>query len=617
MRQHILVTTLFRGDNISAKNYYYFRAANGKTVYCDALMPAEATCKYLLSQERIDDIIILGSDALEETAPATLRDGVSLSTSNLSELTRFDLLRYRLAEFAEELRAEDLDRTALIPDETQDQIIASIRRFFDERFPDQPAIRSNRYFHLLAQDRALANALSDVLQREFPEVDSGLMESWGLSHLYFTLKDTYKMEVLDENLAARIHYVPVLGGDSVPFLKRMAATLGKSGDLQIIEDGADVYIGLQNSEAAVTLDMNTLINLANVLPDNIIRVCRTISTSYRPDDVAEEITDVTESQSILGLLSGVDAFLNNGKAKTIVEYCRQKNLENPLINRTVYAMRNIDYGISLCDINDIERGIRSLRDILSDPISLEREIAAAPMFGFLVECVYRDYGRLLQTEQIEFIDLVKWAYRKEFWQQALTLIESQTPEVMVRNGFYYYCDSEENRDQVLKLFAQIYWDLRPHEKYQMDDVSHYYIKCYSRKKANSTRRGKEYLQSLAHARVEELHTQDPQEIRACTACPDPEALEKLLLAYYNIGDVRNATNHANASFDGFFDIMTDSDCSERMDNIRQAIEYFLYCFEKVAGLTNPEKAHVVKITTEEIIAETNAMREDFKNGRTV
>lgn len=609
-----MITTLFSGDNVSSIAYYYSHTDNGRTLYCDALMPVEAACKYLLSHERVDQIIVLGSEAPGGQAmssdPVTLREGASLCAADPKTLSRYDLLRCRLAEFVAELHPEDVADANPIPEALRQKIDACVRSFFENHFKGQTSPQPNRYFLLLAQDQALAAALHDALCQQISEVPDETLTPLVLHCLYLTMKDTCKMEVLEENLNTRIRYIPIPGSGSATFMSEPADIIAGSQDSS--GEGADISICLQNNEASVTLAINNLINLANMMPDNLFRVCKTIATTCHSDVVANEICDVTTSQESLGLLSSVEAFLNNGKARGIVDYCRANDIQHPTIDRVVYALRNIDYGISLCDISDIERGIRSLRAVLGDQKTLEQVVAAAPIFGFVLECVRRDYGRLLETERIEFIDLVKWAYRKEFWQQTLTLIESRAPEVFVEKGFFYYCDSEEKREQVTRIFAQIYWDLRPYEKYKMNRVSHYFIKYCGRQKANKALHGREYVQSLAHARIEELQNTDPKEIRACSACTDPGALEDLLFAYYHIGDVRNATNHANESFDGFLEIMRDSDCSERMDTIRQAVDFFLHCYEKVDSLTNPENAHVVTITTEEILARTDAMREEFK-----
>ena len=615
MRRQIMVTTLFSGDNASDRTYYYSKGDDGKTLYCEALMPAEAACKYILATQRLDEIVIICSEEAnapgDEPGPTALREGSSFFASDLKDLSRFDLLRYRLAEYAEELHAEYQDNNELISGEEQKKAIAFLRSFFGRQIRNDINNKFNRYFHLLARDRELQEAFNDDLRAWTPEADYERYKAWILHYLYHELKETNKMELLEGNEEVRIRLVPVKEGETFVFLKHMKAAFERSADINV-KDGADIFLCMQNSEAPIIMDIFNLINLTKAIPNNRLEVRKIVTTTCRPTAVADEITDGTSSQYAADLLAGTTAFLNYGKAESIVRYWKQAAVDNPTIDRVVYAMRNIDTGISLCDINDIERGIRSLRALLSDRESIGGDTPIEQLFEILLECIHRDYGRLIETDEIEFIDLVRWAYRKEFWQQTLTLIESRAPRDFIEKGFYYYCDSEDRKEQVAKIFGGIYCNLKPFEKYKLDDVSHYYVKYYNRNKGSHQRHGKEYIHDYARLRAGELDSQNPNEIRACTACPDRSAVEDLLFAYYYLGDVRNATNHAVDTFDAFYEIMKDSDSSERMDVIQQSITYFLHCYDRVARLVKGREVNVIQVTAEEIAKYADEQREQTR-----
>lgn len=615
MRHRIMVTTLFSGDNISDKSYYFSLSDCPKALYCDALMPAEATCKYMLATTRIDEIIVIGSDQMGPSevsaAPMRLRDHVPFSTVSLDSLSRYDLLRYRLSEFMDDVHAEAQDIDALVSDEEQEKIISLISNFFDEQHAEEKE-KPSRYFHLLAQNRALFGALLEALRAALPEKDYERGKRWMLHHLYATMKGTGRMELLEENSDVRIRYIPVSRSESFSFLKRSMIALIQA-DHPTAQGGVDLYICLQNSEASVTMSIVNLINMIRVIPDSQIKVRKILTVSNQPSALAEQISDDTENESVNELLSGLDAFLKNGKAKGVVEYWNRVRVRSSKIDNIIYAMRNIDNGISLCDINDIERGISSLREHLPDGNPADVDTPMEQLFGILLNATCKDYGRLLETDRIQFIDLVRWAYRKEFWQQTLTLIESRAPQEFIDKGFYYYCDSEDDRDQVVKAFGQIYFDLRPFEKYKLDKLSHYYIKYYSRQKASHQKHGKEYIEEYARLRADELDNEDPGVIRACSVCPDRDAVKDLLFAYYYVGDVRNQTNHAVETYDGFYNIMDDSDSGERMELIRQSIDYFLHCYDRVARLSEGRTANVIEITSEEITRYADQLRQQFRN----
>ena len=89
-------------------------------------------------------------------------------------------------------------------------------------------------------------------------------------------------------------------------------------------------------------------------------------------------------------------------------------------------------------------------------------------------------------------------------------------------------------------------------------------------------------------------------------------MEDLLFAYYYLGDVRNATNHAVDTFDAFYEIMKDSDSSERMDMIQQSITYFLHCYDRVARLVEGREVNVIQVTAEEIAKYADEQREQTR-----
>lgn len=618
MRDQFLVTTLIGNEHLSGRTYYYSQEPNGKILYCEALTPAEASCKYLLATNKIKKIVILGSDKAskpnEGTGPKGLCDDKSLLALSPEDLSAYSLLRYRLAEYAGEYPTDHSNDDAMFSDKEKGGMVAFLHSFFEEHTKKNSGSRLNRYFHLLVQDRTLQEAFDKALRGRTGEADFAACKAWALHYLYQEMKDTNKMEMLEVNSDITIELLTVKKEESLTFPRHIIKAFENSKHTDFGE-GKDILLGIQNSDAPMIYDLINLINMTNVIPDNALRVSRTFAFESLPNAPASEIVDMTDTQRISELLSGIEAFLKYGKTKTIVDYWKEANMDNPIIERIIYAIRNIDNGISLCDITDIERGIKSLREIILEGHSFDLSTPTEQAFHILIEVVRRDYGRLLETDSIEFIDLVRWAYRKEFWQQTLTLIESRAPQDLVEKGFYFYCDSEKDKDKVRKIFGQEYYDLKSYEKYKMNDLDHYYIKFYNRGKASHQKHGKEYIQSYAKLRTDELHSKDDKEIRACTICPDEAAIENLLFAYYYVGDIRNDTNHATSSFDGFSEIMKDSESGERMDTIQQSVDYFLHCYDKVAGLIKDKKANVIHITNDEIMDYVDELREESRRNR--
>lgn len=137
MIHRILVTAIYKWEHASQTRGYYFGSEDsGRVFYCDALSPTEACCKYMLRSHEIDTIAVLnsgGSTADEAMKPVPLRDGKSFYTSDISRLSVFDLLRYRLAEYLDDLNAEHLDDSSLLSEAESAEAAAFLRAFHKEK----------------------------------------------------------------------------------------------------------------------------------------------------------------------------------------------------------------------------------------------------------------------------------------------------------------------------------------------------------------------------------------------------------------------------------------------------------------------------------------------------
>ncbi len=627
MKHRILITSLNSRDVKEGLQYFYFNDGE-KNVYCDAMTSAEAGSKYILANYEIDTILTFGSDSSydegDDLKTMMLADGKSLYTADMNNMSSYSLYRYRLAEFLDEVNAENQDVSELLDGDQQLAATNFIRRYFNERVHTAGPHKFNRLFDRLVRDDDLrADMESRLLEAaEAAGADPGSFLAWTRNYVFREFRETSKMQLLDDNDNVRIKFVS--SGDYTDYENSFTdllirnideiSSISEAGDGEI-----DIFMCLQNDNARDAFVLTSLMMTIKTLPGlrvNIVKILMTDSPSSR---MAAAITDDTGKIMVYDLMSANKAFLRYGQADMFIDFRYNSGLRNPDIDRILYAMRNIDTGISLCDITDIERGIGRLREFFAEDRRISGDTFAEKYFNVIAYGIKEDYAPLLKGSSIEFIELVKWAYRKGFWQQTLTLIESRAPRDMVEKGIYFYCDSEEDRDKVTEQFGRIYNDLKSFEKYKLDDVEHYYVKFYSRWRAPHPRDNREYMLGYAGVRVSELDTDDKELIRAHTLCTDRDALKDLLFAYYNVGDVRNATNHAEADFSGFDSIRKDSDISDRMNMISQAVEYFVHCYDKVLKMLegSGDGREVIWITNAEIAACARSMgrppRDDFRS----
>ena len=623
MKHKIMITSLRKRDVKEGLQYFCYSDGE-KNVYCDALTSAEAGSKYILANHNIDIIFAFGSDSThdmgDDLRSMSLQEGNSFYSADIKDMSSFSLYRYRLAEYLDEINAEIQDIRELLDEDQQRSAEEFIRDYFNNEVNANGPHKLNRFFDRLFRDNDLRADMEEKLRQTASEIgaDPDKYLSWTWNYLYQELRDSSKMQLLECNEDVRINFISTEDDDDSEktFTDLLISSIEHVRDISGSDGGeVEIYLCTQNDNARDTFVLTSLMETIRAMPGSRERVVRIIQTDAPSGKMVEDITDDTGKLGVYELLSATRAFLRYGKTDLLLDFRDSSGIHNPEIDRMLYAMRNIDTGISLCDISDIERGIAKLKEIFSENNAITGDSFAEKYFNIIAQGIRQDYGSLLCGEKIEFIELVKWAYRKGFWQQTLTLIESRAPRDFIDKGIYYYCDSEEDREAIVEKFGRIYYDLKPFEKYKLDDIDHYYIKFYSRWRSPHPKDDKEYQLEYTKVRMEELDTEDDELIRAHTVCPDRDALKDLLFAYYYLGDVRNATNHALDEFSGFTSVRNDSDVSDRMNLITQAVDYFIHCYDKVTGLIseNDAEARIIRVDTAELADYARELRKGHRD----
>ncbi len=121
-----------------------------------------------------------------------------------------------------------------------------------------------------------------------------------------------------------------------------------------------------------------------------------------------------------------------------------------------------------------------------------------------------------------------FTYRHQFYQQTLTLIETNAPENFVKSGVFYYCNDENNREHVTELLARQRLELKPYEYYKMDLIDHYFVKTYNRTGARGQgSRGDNPQRVYADLRVKSVGNTDPSLITGYTVCDSMDTLQNV------------------------------------------------------------------------------------------
>ena len=355
----------------------------------------------------------------------------------------------------------------------------------------------------------------------------------------------------------------------------------------------------------------TILDLLVSRPGKQVRLKKIFTVRGSATNLAGSIRDDTDGFGVTELTHAIHAFLNYGKADMIVKLWEESGVHNESIAGMIYAMRHVDVGLSMCNLSEMEQGILRLRQLLRDE-KLWRDFGNSGMlFSVIAENILEDYGPLLQGDgDIPFIDLVKWAYRHQFYQQTLTLIESKAPDSLVQSGIFYYCNDENQVEEVTRQFAQRRLELRPQEFFKMDEIDHYFIKACDRAAVRARGiRSTDSQRAYADLRTQSLDGTDSTMIRGYTVCDHVETLNNALYAYYHIGEMRNKISHADA--DAMNEnrlIVSESDESSALVRMKESIDFFIASYEKAMAEVQGKNPNVILISSAEVRTAADHMK---------
>lgn len=530
--RNILITTLGNTFNHNQHHYFSYKD-NDDYKYCEGISLAEAGAKYVLSTVRIDKILVLGppSAIKDENADADikLRDLCSFGSELPDVYSEYKFFCYRIMQY---LNHVDIEGTDIFMDiDPQDK--KDITHVLDSAFSKE---KKSILFHECDQN----NEIYHTILSKISNLDKH-KERWIRHYLFMRLSDQYKLNTLYTNEHIRVRFIPTIRkGDSNMKMGNLPGILNHV--LGGNNAKVNLYVDLQGFDI---VDSHTFLNVLFMLQNNqtgMLNISQIITTTFKPLLFTSPIENQKSRLELNELLSGIDSFLQYGKVSSIANYWKSRDLHDIHIERIIDAMETVDLGITLCNISQLELGIQMLKDSFKKRrkpgTTLETTI-----FSILEDRIRDDYGKLLEGEELDVLELVKWAVRKHFYQQALTIIESRIPHDFVRTGVLYYAKNEEDKQVFLDVFNKLYWKAFPKDRYQFNAVDHYFIKFYRRTKVYQ-KGSTDIISDYAKMRISDMVNPDLR-LKTYTAFQgNLEKLEELYIAYLRIGDMRNQVSHA-------------------------------------------------------------------------
>ena len=303
--------------------------------------------------------------------------------------------------------------------------------------------------------------------------------------------------------------------------------------LEKAEDGSmkavHLYLDSHGGFRDVQLTLQAVISL---LGKEEISVENSFSVKFGKD---YNTVTFDSSMEMFDFASGINEFINYGQLTSLDRYLRSQNLYSiPDIDALMTILRKISESISICDTIRFEEGLTDLTKFLEGTF----DTSNLQILSIFIGTIKKDFGVLLTSERTA-VDEIKWCLRKEYYQQALTLIESKMPGEFVRNGLRYYCDYN-NRAQALEVFNSFNTLVNTFDRWKLKDPAHFFIRYYHKMTASGTRF------TLIKDKIMSQHSYDPNymlENKSRYAEADRDDIDRLINSYFSLCEQRNMINH--------------------------------------------------------------------------
>ncbi|MDO4739417.1 MAG: TM1812 family CRISPR-associated protein [Eubacteriales bacterium] len=535
--KNILITTLgFTKDHLHAE-YYSSTDTHGELRFCTGISSAEAGTKYILSQYNIDEILVLGpkgAGGAQAEKPRPLSSYTLPVQSSLDAVCEYDFFCYRISQYLDRLDIETDDILYEKTEEQRSELLALMRRAFSGG-------RGNRFLKAATTPEAF-----EQYKKVMAEPQNAKDERW-IKHMMFAqMNPFFRMNALRSNEAVSARFVPMEKDEKGSFTIESMVKMINNLAMRLVK-GVNIYIDIHGMDKADSYTMWSMLAMVYCSNERF-RVKSIIHTRLHPDRFTHSIDDEIGRYEVETLLSGMQAFVRYGKMELLEEFCTRHEVKDPAVLNLLKAMKYVDVGVSMCNMSDLTYGIQALKMIFRRMNEQPRRSTdtGTSLFSVLRQGIERDYGDLLEGEEVSVPALISWALRKQFYQQALTMIEALVPSDIVRRGIYYYARSVEDVGKALESWNLLFWNEIPKCRYVFNDLDHFFLKNYPRSVINNRQPREKVSQDLSQVLVDQLHGAYPMLCNTYSDLGDDNMLYDIFLHYYEIGNLRNQVSHARS-----------------------------------------------------------------------
>lgn len=254
--------------------------------------------------------------------------------------------------------------------------------------------------------------------------------------------DFYKERIGIED-KEKIEIVDVEEENFIPAISKTVEIIRSLYEKKIEEDELKLWIDTQGGFRNITLVINAIMSLLksdNIEPSGIY------SVKFDRDEPLQKIINETETYKIFQFVSGINEFSRYGRAEQLEDYYDSVSPENT--PKVIRKMKDITESIQMCNMIQFENHLKDLRKLVK-----ERDTSEKNLLNIFWKQIENDYGQLLE-DSCTGLDIVEWFYKKKFYQQAITYIESKLPQEWVEREIISYKENGNGLNELKKLLKK-------------------------------------------------------------------------------------------------------------------------------------------------------------------
>lgn len=269
------------------------------------------------------------------------------------------------------------------------------------------------------------------------------------------------------------HFIPISLEEPGKGIRKAVDYIRKCHQEEAENNKVPLYIDTHGGLRDVSQSMTAIISLLKVYDIEPAKIWGIYFGGER-----NMLVEQDKSYKMFEFVAGMNEFIQFGSPNALKEYFDGQNDEQT--QKLLDAMGQVSDGIKMCDPKEYEKGLDQLGEVINSGTSFENE-----WISIFIDYIKQQYGVLLDSNQRTSLDIVRFCYRKEQYQQALTFIESRMPEYFHDKGVLYYAKNTEETDAEGKDTKKIIGKIKDKTPYDYKEVCNFTFDNFLSKKASS------------------------------------------------------------------------------------------------------------------------------------